>query len=385
MPYVIVERHTHPKHPRLVLLLTTGSRNFLARTYLSGKLRYKSTSTPNLTTSLRLAADWYEDLIRRVLSAKAPRPRHSKVVRTMSDAFGHYWQTLGVQPRQRAEQSWGPLREFWGEREIDDITPAVFKEFYARRRATGIGNSTLHKNATLVRQILKHCAEEEMITSLPFIPRIGKIAHNPRKWLAPDEWKQLQQASRQRIKDADNIRTRQQRQDCHDFMTFMVHSMMRVDEVRNLRFGDCRLATNSQGHDVLIVNVRISKTGPRPGVVCLVGAAAVYKRRKTEKTQDTDLIFPRHTREAFKALLKATNLYEDADGHRRNLKALRATGISFRILEGANVTLVANNSGTSITSISNFYAKYLRGTDDVDALTQIKKLTRRPRPRTNRK
>ena len=97
---------------------------------------------------------------------------------------------------------WGPLRVFWGEREIGKVTPTVFKEFYALRRTAGIGNHTLHKNVTLIRQILKHCAEEEMIAALPFIPRIGKIAHNPRKWLAPDEWKHLQEVAPQQAKSS---------------------------------------------------------------------------------------------------------------------------------------------------------------------------------------
>ena len=382
MPFSVIEQHTHPKHSRLVLLLTSKSQNFLARTYLKGKLRYKSTSTPRLTTAFRVGGEWYADLLRSVLSEATPRPKHSKVVQTIGDAFAQYRRQLPPKQLAYADATWGPLRLFWGERDIGSITPTVFKEFYALRRSSGIGNHTLHKNITLIRQILKHCAEEEMIAALPFIPRIGKIAHNPRKWLSPEEWKHLQDVSRQRIKAADNVRTRQQRQDCHDFMIFMVHSMMRVDEIGNVRFGDCELATNGQGDDVLIVNVRVSKTGPRPNVVCLVGAASVYKRRLTEEVSDENLIFQKGTRDSFRALLKDADLYEDGDGNRRNRKALRATGISFRILEGANVTLIADNSGTSINSISNFYAKHLRGTDDIDALTSITRLTKRPRSST---
>jgi len=56
MPFSIIEKHAHPKHPRLVLLLTSKSQNFLARTYLKGKLRYKSTSIPSLTTAFRVGA-----------------------------------------------------------------------------------------------------------------------------------------------------------------------------------------------------------------------------------------------------------------------------------------------------------------------------------------
>ena len=379
MPFSVVEKHTHPKHPRLVLLLTSKSQNFLARTYLKGKLRYKSTSTPSLTTAFRVGGEWYADLLRRVLSEPNPRPKHSKVIRTIGDAFVQYRRQLPDKQLAYADVGWSSIRVFWDERDIGSITPTVFKEFYAFRRSTGISNHTLHKNVTLIRQILKHCAEEEMIATLPFIPRIGKIAHNPRKWFAPDQWKHLQEVSRKRIKAAANVRTRQQRQDCHDFMIFMVHSMMRVDEVRHLRFGDCELAMNGQGDDVLIVNVRVSKTGPRPNVVCLVGAASVYKRRLTKEVTDEDLLFQRGCGYAFQALLKAADLYDDGDGKTRNRKALRATGISFRILEGANVTLIANNSGTSISSISNFYAKHLRGTDDIDALTSITRLTKRKR------
>ena len=379
MPYSIIERHTHPKHPRLVFLLTSQSQNFLARTYLNGKLRYKSTSTPSLRTAFRVGGEWYADLLRRVLSEPPSRPKHSKVVQTIGDAFAQYRRQLPSKQLPDADMKWSAIRVFWDERDIGSITPTVFKEFYAFRRSTGVGNHTLHKNVTLIRQILKHCAEEEMIAALPFIPRIGKIAQNPRKWLSPDEWKHLQGVSRQRIESATNVRTRHQRQECHDFMIFTVHSMMRVDEVKHLRFGDCELAMNGQGDDVLIVNVRVSKTGPRPNVVCLVGAASVYKRRLAKEVTDEDLIFKDDHVRAFQSLLKAADLYEDGNGNTRNRKSLRATGISFRILEGANLTLIANNSGTSISSISNFYAKHLRGTDDIDALTSITRLTKRPR------
>ena len=41
--YSHTETHIHPKHPRLALVLPSTSKNFLARTYLNGRLRYKST------------------------------------------------------------------------------------------------------------------------------------------------------------------------------------------------------------------------------------------------------------------------------------------------------------------------------------------------------
>jgi hypothetical protein len=105
----------------------------------------------------------------------------------------------------------------------------------------------------------------------------------------------------------------------------------------------------------------------------MVGAASVYRRRKTAATKLDDLLFPNKTVATFRELLIAAELYVDQDGERRNQKSLRATAISFRVLDGAaNLALIARNAGTSIGSIDLYYAKYLRGTDDLDALTHIK-------------
>ena len=139
------------------------------------------------------------------------------------------------------------VERFWADRRIDEITPLVFREFYAQRRnVDGVKEHTLHKNVIHIRQVLKHCVENGQLSALPFIPKLNKIVHNPRRWLTHEEWKHLQAVSKQRIKDAaPNIRTVQQRQDCHDFAMFIVHSMMRVAEAQSLTFRDCSLAKNS--------------------------------------------------------------------------------------------------------------------------------------------
>ena len=344
----------------------------MARTYLQGKLRYKSTGTPVLTTAFRLGSEWYAVLLRTEQRRTVTRPKHPRQIATIGDAFEHYFTQL-TKPSKKttARFQWGVCEDFWAPILLNEVSPRIFKDFYAKRRAKKIGNHTLHKNTTLIRQILKHCAEEELIQAMPHIPRVGKIEHNPRKWVSLAEWQHLQTVSRQRIKHAPNVRTKRQREDTHDFAMFMVHSMMRVDEVRHLTFGDCRVSKNTKGEPILLVNVRVSKTGQRPNVVCLKGAVSVYQRRLTKDAQPTDLIFPHSHIGTFRELLKAANLYEDENGNRRNAKSLRATGISFRILNGANLMLVAKNSGTSVLSIQNFYAKYLRPIDDIDELTKM--------------
>lgn len=371
--YSHTETHIHPKHPRLALVLPSTSKNFLARTYLNGRLRYKSTKSDRLVTAFRIAAEWYSTLLAG--DAKTAR-QHPAPKGRMSDAHGAFLTTRTGGKLSQSIHRWSTsVRDFWAHRRPEEITPAVFREFYAQRRnVEGIKEHTLRKDVSHIRQILKHCVETGKLSALPFIPQLNKIEHNPRRWLEPDEWKRLQAVSKERIKAAaPNTRLVQQRQDCHDFAMFMVHSMMRVGEVEHLTFRDCQLRKNSQGEDALVCDVRHSKTGPRPNVVCMVGAASVYRRRKTVATKPTDLLFPDKTFKVFRELLIAADLYVDSNGERRNQKSLRATAISFRVLDGsANLTLIARNAGTSIGSIDLYYAKYLRGADDLDALTHIK-------------
>ena len=371
--YSHTEQHTHPNFPRLAVLLPSTTKNYLARTYLNGRLRYQSTKTDRLPTAFSIAAKWYSALIDT--DAKDAR-KHPAPENTMAQAHEAFLATRTGSKLLGSTKAWNlSVEDFWAHRRIDEITPIVFREFYAQRRnVDGVKEHTLHKNVIHIRQVLTHCVENAQLSALPFIPKLNKIVNNPRRWLTHDEWKHLQAVSKQRIKDALNTRTIQQRQDCHDFAMFMVHSMMRVGEVQNLTFYDCALAKNSKGEPVLICDVRHSKTGHRPNVVCLSGAASVYSRRKTADTKPTDLLFQHTTTRAFRELMIAAGLYVDADGETRNQKSLRATAISFRVLDGsANLALIARNAGTSIGSIDLFYAKYLRGTDDLDALTSIKR------------
>jgi hypothetical protein len=364
-----LEIHRHPKYPRLVVHQRPRSSFYQARCSIDGKPFTHSCGTPEFTTALKIAGDWYKSLLR---DQQARHGRHpsKEIDPILSEKFLDYRNTLSKTAKKYAQWRWDAISAFWGRRSIRSITSSTFHEFYKLRRRNKISNHTLHKDVTVIRQILKYCAETELLSSLPIIPRVGKIDHTPRKWLDRVQWELLHKTSRYRIDEAeDRPRLRRVRQDCHDFAIFMLNSMLRVDELRNLTFGDCRIVKTAKQEEVLELNVRVSKTGPRSGVLCTVPATLVFKRRLGDHGP-SDKIFPRSCGREFQRLLIHANLYEDGD-NRRNLKSLRATSISFRILEGADVTIVAKNAGTSINSINNFYAKYLRGADAIEQMTRL--------------
>jgi hypothetical protein len=368
MKHSILEQHTHPKYQRLVVDLRSKSRFYQARTF-TDRVRQKSMKTDQLATAFKLAEQWYKSLLRE----QRQHPVHS-LHATIAERYAAFHASLPTPKRQAdAAMRWSPIRDFWGRLLLNEVTPATFHDFYKwRRKRDKVSNHTLQKDTGLVRQILRYSAEQGLLTTLPFVPAIGKIPNRPRRWLRYPEWKLLQEVSDRRIREMKNSRLKRQRQDCHDFMVFMVHSMMRVEEAEALTFEDCRLDTNSEGEQILICNVRVSKKEPREGVVCYPAAAEVYKKRLANRTDNDSRIFPHQSQRAFRKLLEAAQLYEHPDGSTRNLKSLRATGISFQVLAGVNIVLIANNSGTGINSIQNFYVKHLRGDDDKDALTAIK-------------
>ncbi len=238
-----------------------------------------------------------------------------------------------------------------------------------------VKNHTLHKDVVLVRQILRHAIEQELIDQLPLIPKPGPIDANPRPWLEPQEWRHLCHVSRQRVREAEgNPKLQGQRQDLDDLLHFLFNSACRVGEVRALRFRDCRVGTNKDGDKLLLVDVT-GKTGSRT-TVALAGAAEVFQRRFTAAREDLDaLVFPEHKKDAFGTLIEAAGLRKDQFGYLRNLKSLRSTAISARILDQPelNLTLIARNVGTSVVMIDQFYAKRLRAVMHKDALSALRR------------
>jgi hypothetical protein len=246
----------------------------------------------------------------------------------------------------------------------------------------------------LIRQILKHALNSEQLEQLPHIPPLGKIKANPRPWLTPDEYDHLESVARDRIKNAPSIRVKQQRQDVLDFRGFLMASMMRVDELYALRFRDCRVGQNDDGVDFLMCEPTVGKRGSRRAVADL-GAVDIYLSRlqtthpevfkKDESLDDknaqtvSDLIFPNQCTDAFRELLIAAGLREDQHGFTRNLKSIRATSISRKILENPdlNLQVIARNAGTSVMMIDMFYAKRLTADVHQNALSAVPGIKKR--------
>jgi integrase len=376
MATTVLERHPLPKYPRLTVQLRSNSKFYQAVTYLDGKLRQASVKTTHLPTAFKLAEDWYKREARASVAFGRQHPIQQLTTdATLAELYRSYVAELGKPQRAYAAMKWGPIADFWRARTLSTVSTHTFKEFYAwRRKGKSLKNHTLHKDVVLLRQVLKHALNNELLDHLPHIPPVGKIEANPRPWLTKNEWEHLRRVARKRIDDAPNQRTRQQRQDVYDLMMFLLNSMLRVDELYTLRFSACRVDKNKDGDQMLLCEVT-GKRGTRT-VVAQRGAVWVYEARlkAAKSANDTsDLMFPHRSTDACRELLEAAGLRRDRFGFTRNLKSLRATSISFRLLDqpDLNLQIIARNAGTSVQMIDQFYAKRLTAEMHKEALSKL--------------
>ena len=359
MGRILKERHKHPVIPRLTLDLRTDSPFYQTRAFIDGRQRSKSTQTTDIRTAFRIAESWYKQELRGAPTRAVDRLGLDPVV---GDLFDGFRATLDKKRQAEADKRWGPIRAYWAAVRAVEVNAKTFRDFFnwrrrgAKERGTEVGAHTLSKDVTLVRQVLKFAVAEEQLDRLPAIPKPGTIESNPRPWLSPAEWDHLRAVSKQRIAEAPNARTGQQRTNLDHFMRFMVASCARVDEVRRLRYRDCRYRLSADGKtpEVLVCTV----TGKR-GTRDLVAESDAVEIVLTRDGKADDFVFAEHHRDALRELFIAASLRTDVSGRTRNSKSLRCTAISLAVLAGKDVAAVAKNAGTSLAMINDFYIKRL--------------------------
>jgi hypothetical protein len=339
---------------------------YYAEAFLDGRKARKSMRTERLETACKLAIDWHKRLLkesryavqRRGIDRLASNPAIGELVDSYRD-------TLPASKAAYLNMKWSTIEPFWRTIEVEDVTPQTFRAFFKWRRGrktpqgTKPKNHSIHKDVMIVRQVLKYAIEEGHLAALPLIPKVGKIDANPRPWLTRAEFDHLYSACVDRIVSAENARVKAQRQDLDDFLLALVESTARVSELRTLTVGQVQAVEPKDGDPYCVLQIT-GKTGHR---TCIAGGffPAIFERR-AKGLKATDPLWAHSQRDAFRELLTAAKLRTDAFGHTRNLKSIRATAISFRILSQApnpDLLTIARNAGTSIAMIDAFYARRL--------------------------
>jgi len=389
-----------------------NSNNWQCSTFLNGRNWRVSTHEDSLSRAKNFAEDWYLGLRGKAHAGLLPKDTRQQG-KKFKEAAAKFVEEAPVLTKGERGPKWLEQYElklnriilpFLGEKQLAEITSGIIQDYRiwrAQNCKTGRlpARSTIHQEIVCIRQVLKNASRHGWIDQLPdmsepFRPS-SKIFH--RAWFSAEEYKRLCDATRKRARDPKQPRFRWEAEQLHDYVLFSANTGLRPDEVMRLQFRDVTVVEDvAAGQTILEIEVR----GKRGVGYCVStrGAVRPFERLKTRTRPDggpgrsgsrtasiakgewhepgpADLLFPKWSRDLFKAILEEENLRTDRDGGLRTAYSLRHTYICFRLLNGANIYQIAKNCRTSVGIIEKHYAAHLRTQLDTTTIN-----TMRPQP-----
>lgn len=339
-----------------------------------------STKHDSLALAKDFAEDWYLELRGK---SRAGILKAGKKFKEVAEVFLTEYPILTQGQRSENWLAHNKLKlnsiilPFMGEKYVPEIDSGVIQDYRLHRAKTcktgkPPARATLHHEIVLIRHVLKTAKRRGWIDHLPdmSVPykASGKISH--RAWFSPEEYKKLYEATRERAAKPLNNRWKEECENFHDYILFMVNTGLRPDEAAILELRDVAIETDeATGERILVIEVR----GKRGVGYCksMPGAVLPFQRtveRKRLAEQPTAKVFGKPQRELLNNILDELGLKFDRDGQRRTTYSLRHTYICLRLMEGADIYQIAKNCRTSVEMIEKFYASHIKNVLDASAI-----------------
>lgn len=362
---------------KLHIFLRPGCENYFYRFFFNGKYITRTTKTDNLALAKSIGENAYDD---HRLQNFDPSGKQKL---TWNDAV------LGVLKSLETESSrssrlrdykikYGVLREFFQDIPLPDIKERTLEEYVLWRKTIykpvhanyhGLwgkssaqpNNKTIARDFDAIRKVLKYALREGVITKLPTFPTLS-ITPTAKGWFELSEWKQIQTTAREWIKDSPSDPIKQKRQYTYDYLLFLIHTGMRVDECLCVKYEDVK--PDPDDEHTCFITVRGGKLSYRmkpTQVIGLSGATSSLKRRSAASPahKPTDLIFSWNPRELVDDLFEKASVLYDERGIKRTAKSCRHSFIMWRLRNGVSVFTLAKNCRTSVKMIESHYGSYL--------------------------
>jgi integrase len=375
-----------------------GSSLWQCSTSVGGKQYRATTKKEELSQAEDAAEDWYLELRGKFKRGEVGKLEEVNGEKTFADAAEQFIRefpimTEGQRNEQYVEGHERRLRKhlipFLGDKPLSKVTSGAIQDYRIHRMETAKAErgkpparTTIHQEFVALRQVLKLAVRHGHISSLPDMSQPyrtnGKISH--RAWFAPEEYKQLYAATRDRVENPRRKKFQADYEELHDYVLFMVNTGLRPDESKRIQFRDVKIVNDKgSGQTILEIDVR----GKRGVGFCksMPGAVFPFKRlMKRRRPNPTDFLFPRTHHILFNTILGELELKFDREGQRRTFYSLRHTYICMRLMEGADVYQIAKNCRTSVKMIEEFYASHIKNMVDA-AVINVRRSMIPPEPK----
>ena len=364
----------------------------------NGKNYRVSTKEESLAKAKDFAEDWFLTLSGK---ARLGTLKDEKSFKQAAEKYLHEFEIITegtrnpvyVQGNKRRLQNY--LIPFFGDMGLSEINAGKIQDYRVWRLSYAVprfgrmdkpapqkppAKNTIHQEIVTLRQVLKTAIRHDWLTHLPDFSMPYRSAEkiSRRAWFSPDEYKQLYEATRRRVRMHKSKRYEHEAGQLHDLVLFMANTGLRPDEVLRLQFRDVTIVDDFDTNETIL---EIEVRGKRGVGYCksTSGAVRPFERLvERNKPKPNDLIFPKLPNEMFNRILAEEELKEDREGQRRTFYSLRHTYISMRLMEGADIYQIAKNCRTSVEMIEKHYAAHIKTSINAAAVNVRRKKRRNP-------
>lgn len=373
-----------------------GTRNWQCATFLNGRNWRVSTKQESLDLAKDFAEDWYLTLRGKSRAGVLKAPKNEKTFRAAAEQYWNEYEVITagnrspiyVEGNQRRLNNY--LLPFFGELGLSEVTAGKVQEYRIWRQTYSVprfgqppvegpskppARNTVHQEIVTLRQVLKTAMRHGWLAHLPDLSMpyktAGKVTR--RAWFSKEEYKQLYEATRARLRRHTGKRYEYNAAQLHDLILFLANTGLRPDEVRRLQYRDVKIVDDLDSNETIL---EIEVRGKRGVGFCKSTAGAIrpFERLvERNRPEPSDPIFPNLFTSMFNRILDEEDLKFDREGQRRTLYSLRHTYISLRLTEGADIYQIAKNCRTSVEMIEKHYAAHIKNSINAAAVNTRRK------------
>jgi len=276
---------------------------------------------------------------------------------------------------KRVSKFWN---EYAGKKPIEEIDDKVLRDYIPWRKVYYHDKESIHPNAKLnptdktlqweimlAKMVLKYAQErgylgKRPLPSFTFTPKIKRV----RPHFTAGEFRILRSALRRWVETTDHPGWKASRQLLHDYVHALGMAGLRTGEANNLRIRDVDAISDIDGRATIQLYVH-GKTGTRtvqPHIELGPILKSMIARRGEVQPNDLLFVMPDGSKiitliDQFNTFLKYVGLTHTNEGTKYTLYSLRHY-YAVRSLGRADIYSVAQNMGTSVQMIEQYYGKH---------------------------
>lgn len=351
----------------------------------------KSLKTDSEQTALRAAKDLWHHFFRQ-----SPRDKDVPIERTFHTIAQMYFEheKFTIKNARFADEyfkksnkekdyesnitRYERVKETFGAKDINNITTKMVERFYIKLKSV-FTLSTVGKHLTLLKQILEHARDDDIISSLPKFPKVIRNNDNnyqPYKLAEVNEiTKMLRTLSAVMPSKRSSLSSYEHYNEVADIVNFLTHTLLRPGkEIYMLKHKHFELMTNTRNEEFYLITpphrkVTNKNDGPIPtdSIVKDIYENRICKRYPKETGEEYIFFNNNADREqvrnivdkVFRKVSKMLNLYYVENSTRnRPLYSLRPTS-AIETAENTNATLddIARLGNTSTKMLNTRYLR----------------------------